>query len=413
MASYYGTENDDNILITSDAYDRVFGLGGDDTIEVSGVSYIVIYGDDGNDLIHSITSQLGLAIMYGGAGADTLIGGTGSNNFYIDEFDTIVETGGDDIVLVTFDFVLPDGFESVTAIGGSVSSLVGNDGDNRIFSYESLDGTELRGLAGNDWLHGGIFGDRLFGGAGSDLLEADAGADLLDGGAGADSLSGSGGNDTLRGGSGNDTIDGGGGRDLIDGGAGIDTVRYDFVGELIVVDLGAKVARFPTTTWGAESLASIENVWTGMVNDTLIGGSQANEIHGGMGNDRLVGGGGADVLAGGYANDVFAFGDGDSTPTARDTLKGDSDYFRAFDRPGEKFGDRIDLTALDADTTVAGLQDWTFGPAQGKGHVWATNVDGVTYIRGNSDGDAAIEFELAIEDSGIDASQYTVKDFIL
>ncbi len=38
MASYYGTENDDNILITSDAYDRVFGLGGNDTIEVSGVS---------------------------------------------------------------------------------------------------------------------------------------------------------------------------------------------------------------------------------------------------------------------------------------------------------------------------------------------------------------------------------------
>jgi hypothetical protein len=37
----------------------------------------------------------------------------------------------------------------------------------------------------------------------------------------------------------------------------------------------------------------------------------------------------------------------------------------------------------------------------------------VTYLRGNSDGDAAAEFELAIFDGAVGASAYTHHDFLL
>ena len=48
------------------------------------------------------------------------------------------------------------------------------------------------------------------------------------------------------------------------------------------------------------------------------------------------------------------------------------------------------------------------------GHLWAVDVGDVTHIRGNVTGDAAPEFELAIDDgAGVSASDYAGVDFIL
>ena len=79
----------------------------------------------------------------------------------------------------------------------------------------------------------------------------------------------------------------------------------------------------------------------------------------------------------------------------------------AFERPGAGLGDRIDLHLLDADLTRSGHQDFVFGTSKARGHLWLTESSGVTYANGNTDKDAAIEFQVAIHDGGVKASAYS------
>jgi Ca2+-binding RTX toxin-like protein len=74
-----------------------------------------------------------------------------------------------------------------------------------------------------------------------------AGADALTGGSGADNLNGSGGNDTLVGNNGNDTITGGRGADNMTGGNGADTFAYGSLATL-GSDTGASAASADTIT---------------------------------------------------------------------------------------------------------------------------------------------------------------------
>jgi serralysin len=99
-------------------------------------------------------------------------------------------------------------------------------------------------------------------------------------------------------------------------------------------------------------------------------------------------------------------------PGARDAIAA-GDGAVAFERPGAQTGDRIDLSAIDANTTAANDQAFAFGTATGKGRLWVANVGNQTVVRGNTDNDAAAEFELAIEDVRVTANQYTAADFIL
>ena len=59
------------------------------------------------------------------------------------------------------------------------------------------------------------------------------------------------------------------------------------------------------------------------------------------------------------------------------------------------------------------MQDFVFGAATGIGRLWAVNSGTTTLIRGNTDGDAAAEFEVAIADAGVLANAYTAHDFIV
>lgn len=145
--------------------------------------------------------------------------------------------------------------------------------------------------------------------------------------------------------------------------------------------------------------------------DTLSGGRGADVLRGGGSADDLAGDAGADKLTGGGGWDVFHFAAGDSTPGARDTLvHGDS--AAAFQNPGNKVGDIIDVSAIDAIATSTGDQAFVFG-GTGKGHLWATNSGKFTLVRANVDNDAAPEFELAIDDGATVASAYTQADFWL
>jgi Ca2+-binding RTX toxin-like protein len=118
-----------------------------------------------------------------------------------------------------------------TLVGSSLAGLDGNDslsgtdvadqilsgrGDDRVGSGAGDD--TVRGDDGNDIMNGNMGFDTIDGGAGNDWLFGGRGYDLLLGGSGNDTLSGDRGNDTVDGGAGNDVFDfrNGGGFDQID-----------------------------------------------------------------------------------------------------------------------------------------------------------------------------------------------------
>lgn len=208
------------------------------------------------------------------------------------------------------------------------------------------------GNAGNNWIIGTGYRGTLRGMGGIDVIRAGNGGYSVEGGDGSDDLTGDKGRDTMLGGTGNDTIAAGSGNDSLDGGAGA---------------------------------------------DRLLGESGSDTLKGGAGADRLTGGGG---------NDVFVFAAaGDSIPTATDTI---TDFAGA----GVAAGDRINLSALDANTVLAGNQTFIRG-GTGNGHLRAIEEGNRTVLLGNTDADAAAELRIVIEDGSVRATAYTAADFVL
>ena len=127
--------------------------------------------------------------------------------------------------------------------------------------------------------------------------------------------------------------------------------------------------------------------------DSLNGGSGNDIISGFGGNDVLFGGGGADQLTGGAGNDVFKYtSESESGITAAlwDVIK---DF-----TVGE---DIIDLSGIDANTTIAGDQAFSStiilsstAPFTAPGQLRFDRVHGVIY--GNTDSDSAPEFAIQL-----------------
>lgn len=219
---------------------------------------------------------------------------------------------------------------------------------------------------------------------------------------------------------------------IVDGG-GRDTLDFTGFAAAQTINLNAGTISSVGGLTGNMSIAFgtlIENARGGLGADTIIGNAAANVLAGKGGADQLLGGAGADTLRGGFGDDTLTGGAGadrliggagqdvfrltsvsDSAPGAADHLVG-ADGGMAFDGAGAAPGDRIDLSAIDANTTVAGNQSFILG-GTGRGHVWLTNSHGDTIVQANNDGDAAADFRLVIEDGHTLASAYTADDFIL
>lgn len=149
-------------------------------------------------------------VLDGGAGADRMIGGTGDDQYYLDDardraWEAANASGGWDVAYAAAGVRgLGRGMDDLILLGAAVEGF-GNDGDNVIRG--NLAANQLRGGAGDDTIGGGGGRDLVFGGAGEDKLVGGAGDDRLFGGAGDDDLrGGGGGEDLLRGGDGNDRI---------------------------------------------------------------------------------------------------------------------------------------------------------------------------------------------------------------
>ena len=309
-------------------------------------------------------------------------------------------------------------------------------------------------LAGNDLVFGGGGNDRILGEQGNDRLYGEAGNDTVNGGAG---------DDDLYGGAGHDSLVGGGGNDFVYGGIGSDTIRssgeglydgqdgndYIFAGVGLPETLrgGSGVDWLNTTTFSGnytinlstgatnfagESFTQFENVVTGSGHDRLIGTAGANRIFSGAGNDTVYGGAGNDVLFGGAGHDSLVGG------AAIDEMTGgggmdvflfsrttESDPFSGYDRirdfQGAGFNsngtieDRINLSAIDSNVTIAGNQSFVFNGSSpgGAGRIWMENVGNETWLRVNTDNDVSAEMTVRILDGGGDARDYWRGDFIL
>jgi Ca2+-binding RTX toxin-like protein len=322
MANVSGTNASETINLfdgVTHGADTILGLGGNDSI----------FGHGGNDLI------------FGGAGADAIDGGSGT--------DTASYTDSSEGVSVNL--------ETGAGFGGTA------EGDTL---------TNIENLTGS------FHNDFLVGNAGNNVLTGLEGNDILKGG---------GGSDTLFGDSGNDTLKGGGGADVLNGGSGVDTAAYNDSSEAVVVLLYTDTANGGDAT--GDELNSIENVTGSAHDDHLWGNDGTNVLKGMDGADSLKGFGGADTLLGGDHNDLLDGMDGNDTLRGEDgndrltggngldTLVGgagaDTFYWEATAETGVTFaamdritdfnfaqGDRINLSAVDADVYAAGNQAFTF-----------------------------------------------------
>ena len=227
----------------------------------------------------------------------------------------------------------------------------------------------------------------------NDTITGNSSANVLSGAAGNDSLFGLDGNDSLSGGDGDDYLDGGFGFDTINGGNGNDTTSYAFYGGPIVANLTTGVVSFPGNSTLTDTLISIENLIATNGNDSVTGNSSANVLSGAAGNDTIIGGLGSDTLVGGSGNDIFRyFSTAESTSGAlnRDTI---ADFL-----PGT---DRLDLSAIDANLSIAGDQAFTFLGSSAAftnvGQLRYQVAGGNLFLYGNVDANfATSEFELQL-----------------
>ncbi|WP_343714249.1 M10 family metallopeptidase C-terminal domain-containing protein [Inquilinus sp.] len=389
-----------SVNLAGGTYDFVASFGGPYTISgvenVNGTQLVdtiigdgannALYGNDGNDNIQ------------GGAGADFISGGNG---------DDLIQGGAGDDVLTA---------------GGGKDQIYGNDGNDRFYIEQGWNGgigEAFFGGAGVDTfdastvifvgfsatinLQDGIFTDSNFPGyeiwlssvenaIGTDENDTITGSgenNRLDLGAGNDTGSGLGGSDTLLGGDGNDLLRGGADADLLNGGAGTDTATY--YGSTAAISVNLTTGTGGGGEAAGDSLVSIENVSGSQANDGIAGNAVNNVLQGWGGNDALVGNGGKDTLSGGVGADRFYY------MAVTDSAVGNADLITDFSHAE---ADRIDLSAIDANTGVAGDQAFTFlgtGLYTGVAGQLRYAISGsVTTIAGDINGDKVSDFAITL-----------------
>ena len=149
-------------------------------------------------------------------------------------------------------------------------------------------------------------------------------------------------------------------------------------------------------------------------------------IRGNGGNDRMAGGLGVDVLTGGAGADVFVFTSTSDSAAGQSGIINNGSYsasggqgLRDVITDFTHGQDRIDLSAIDANSKVAGNQafswrgtgNFTGAPGQLIERIYnpAGTANDKTIIYGDINGDARADFQ--IELTGL--KTITVSDFIL
>ena len=178
---------------------------------------------------------------------------------------------------------------------------------------------------------------------------------------------------------------------------------WDIVSSSVSYSIGANVEELRLT-----GTAAINGTGNSEVN-VLIGNSANNVLTGGAGGDFLYGLAGTDTLIGDSGNDLLRGGAGVDTMTGG--TDADTFDFDAVSEIGTAVGardiitdflagaDRLDFSTLDANTAVAGDQDFAFiGTAafSAAGQLRYEVVGGNTLVQGNVTGTTGAEFVLQL-----------------
>ncbi len=350
-----------------------------------------------------------------------MIGGTGDDTYVVDALDTITELAGEgvDTVRSAVTWTLGANLENLILLGGSAAlNGTGNELDNQI-----------TGNTGKNLLDGGIGADTLVGGAGNDTYVVDnvgdvitelsgQGTDIVRSSiswtlganlerlelTGTDAIDGFGNslNNRLTGNSAANLLDGGTGNDTMVGGLGNDTYVVDSTTDVVTEssNQGADLVLSSVTWTLGSNLENLTLTGASAINGTgntlanlLRGNAAANTLSGGNGADTLIGGAGVDSLTGGSGADVFRFesaGDSGVGVGLRDII---TDFVNGTDK--------IDLSAIDANSGAAGKQDFVgIGTAafSAAGQVRYVFDGTNTIVQANTDSNfSTVEFEIQVQ----------------
>jgi Ca2+-binding RTX toxin-like protein len=434
-----GSAND--ILNGEDGADILNGDAGNDKLN-GGAGIDTLTGGIGNDRMDGGSEDDGLDggdgndYLDGGTGADAMTGGAGSDVYIVDNVgDTVTENAGEgyDIVRSSVSWVLGGNLEglelqgagdingtgnalanrmvgnsgkNIMSGGDGVDTIDGGDGNDQLFGDN--DGDILTGGLGNDILDGGDGNDSLDGGVGNDKLYGGNGNDTMTGGLGADSLFGGSGNDQMSGGDGNDTLDGGTGADTMIGGLGNDVYYVDNVFDVTTeaVGEGYDIVRASVSWTLGDNLEGLELQGSGNINGTgnslsniITGNSGNNTLSGGAGVDTIDGGAGADTIIGGTGNDILRGGLGADTFAVLQESVGQAtiEVDQIFDFSTAE-GDRLDLSAIDADASLAGDQAFSLVSAFSHvaGQMTLSFSGGITTLKLDVNGDGIADYQMKI-----------------
>jgi len=402
---------------------------------------------------------------------DRLIGTVSNDVIYgLEGNDTLVGNAGNDILDGGPGKDWADYSNATYAVRVDLSLTVGqytgdSTGIDTLISIESLSGSAF-----NDTLTGDVNANNLYGHAGNDSLMGGEGNDLLNGGEGNDVLNGGGGSDTMYGWHGNDTYLVDNVQDVVQeyypeteagfviGTGGIDLVRSSItytlptagsipvlngdkastaienlflLGTAAINGTGNEFANVMTGNNAANTLIGLQG------NDTLNGSGGDDKLYGMEGDDTLNGGNdndylsgyhGADILVGGAGDDTLDGGDDNDTLNGgmgRDWLSGggsaDQFVFNSMAEAGNGIScdtitdffagfEKINLSKIDGNTLVAGIQKFTFiGASQFSGVASQLNYIG-GIVSGDVNGDRIADFQIKLQIQN--AIPLTAGDFI-
>ena len=258
----FGDAADNSITISRNAAGAILVNGGavavnGGTPTVANTALIQAFGLNGNDTItlNEASGALPRANLFGGAGNDTLTGGSGADQLF-------GQAGND--------------------------TLLGKGGTDFLFG-----GTE------NDTLTGGDADDQVFGEAGNDRMIWNPGDDT----------------DLNEGGDGTDTVEvnGGNGAEEFTVTANGTRVRFDRVNPApFSIDIGTSENLVVNANGGDDTFSATGNL-AALIDITVDGGAGNDTLRGSNGADTLLGGDGNDFVDGNQGNDVAFLGAGDDT----------------------------------------------------------------------------------------------------
>jgi Ca2+-binding RTX toxin-like protein len=388
--------------------DILYGGGGWDTLAGMSGHDILIPGTGGN-------AQGGRDAMNGGEGDDIFIvedalsfqsqdftdsgllqaqlinkgpGFRQGNGLGIDEVRFTMTVATDIVLGVTNALAIPQAFQGIerVVIGTGLGATANRTGTAAINIDASLVNPNVN------------LGLEILGNAGANIIVGTAFGDILDGGAGLD---------TLEGGTGDDVyiIDDVGDLIVEATGSGSDTVvvnaAFNYV---LAADADIENIELRSTALQATGNA-LDNRITGNASNNILRGLDGNDtLNGGAGNDELWGGAGFDTLTGGAGNDLFKFDSVANIGNSQLLRETVTDF---------TLGDRLDLTLFDANTDLAGIQQFSFidgetftaaGQLRYEGGILYGNVDGAV----DDNGDMLADFQIEL----LNAPTLTAASFV-